>query len=110
MMILKSPAFEHGGSIPAGYTCEGEDISPPLIWENIPEGTITFALISDDPDAPAGTWVHWIYYNIPAAVRLLPADIPPVYNPDIGGQQGKTASVITDTEVHAPGRNPPLFL
>ncbi|MCI0619823.1 YbhB/YbcL family Raf kinase inhibitor-like protein [Candidatus Wolfebacteria bacterium] len=62
---LKSPAFAHNGVIPAKYTCDGEDVSPPLAWENIPEGIRFLVLIMDDPDAPRGTWVHWIVFNIP---------------------------------------------
>lgn len=73
---ITSPAFEEGGMIPKRYTCEGEDVSPPLSWDNIPEGTESIALICDDPDAPMGTWVHWVIYNIPPAVRELPENIP----------------------------------
>jgi len=63
---LKSPAFRQGGDIPKKYTCEGEGVSPELIWEGTPEGTKSFALISDDPDAPVGIWVHWVIYDLPA--------------------------------------------
>jgi Raf kinase inhibitor-like YbhB/YbcL family protein len=62
---ITSPAFEEGGMIPSKYTCDGADISPPLQWEGVPKGTMSIALISDDPDAPMGTWVHWVVYNIP---------------------------------------------
>lgn len=55
---VSSSAFEEGGMIPSKYTCDGEDTSPPLKWEGVPEGTKSIALISDDPDAPVGTWVH----------------------------------------------------
>jgi Raf kinase inhibitor-like YbhB/YbcL family protein len=61
---LKSPAFEDGGMIPGKYTCDEDDISPRLNWENIPDGTQSIAIIMDDPDAPRGTWVHWVIYNI----------------------------------------------
>jgi Raf kinase inhibitor-like YbhB/YbcL family protein len=64
-MSLTSPAFNDGESIPVEYTCDGEDVSPDLDWFGIPEGTASLALIMDDPDAPAGTWVHWVLYNIP---------------------------------------------
>jgi hypothetical protein len=84
---LSSPAFTHEGEIPSVYTCEGRDVSPALSWTGVPEGTKSFALIVDDPDAPDPkapkmTWVHWVLYNIPASVRELPmgvrpADLPP---------------------------------
>ena len=72
---VSSPAFQHKGTIPEKYTCVGENISPPLMWENPPDGTKSFALIMDDPDAPLGTWVHWIFYNIPADTSNLSEDI-----------------------------------
>ena len=64
---ITSPAFEHERTIPAKYTCDVEDVSPPLQWSDPPAGTKSFALIVDDPDAPSGTWVHWVVYNIPAS-------------------------------------------
>ncbi|GAB4338859.1 MAG: YbhB/YbcL family Raf kinase inhibitor-like protein [Calditrichia bacterium] len=73
---LTSPAFQEGGSIPSLYTCDGKDISPALKWENPPEGTVAYALICDDPDAPVGTWVHWVIYNIPGNYRELPEAMP----------------------------------
>jgi len=87
-MGLTSPAFDEGGMIPGKYTCDGRDISPPLTWESPPEGTQSFALICDDPDAPAGTWVHWVYYDIPASIRGLPKNVPTRREPDSGGKQG----------------------
>ncbi|WP_207429432.1 YbhB/YbcL family Raf kinase inhibitor-like protein [Pedobacter sp. SYSU D00535] len=69
---LSSAAFEHGKAIPAEYTCVGKDILPALSWSNVPKGTKSFAIIMDDPDAPKGTWVHWVIYNIPANLTLLP--------------------------------------
>ncbi|MCK4349504.1 MAG: YbhB/YbcL family Raf kinase inhibitor-like protein, partial [Candidatus Krumholzibacteria bacterium] len=57
---LTSPVFEDGGTIPSKYTCDGADVSPPLEWSNVPEDTKSLALICDDPDAPMGTWVHWV--------------------------------------------------
>lgn len=79
-LSLHSPAFSHLGDIPTPYTCEGADISPPLSWSDVPEGTKSFALIVDDPDAPdpkapQRTWVHWVLYNLPAATRELPGDV-----------------------------------
>jgi hypothetical protein len=73
---LKSPAFLHESKIPPQYTCEGKDVSPHLQWSGVPDGTKSFALISDDPDAPSKTWVHWVIYNIPAESRELPQGFP----------------------------------
>ena len=72
---LISTAFDQGEPIPAKYSCKGEDISPSLAWGDPPQGTQSLALIMDDPDAPGGTWVHWIVFNIPADIRELPEDI-----------------------------------
>lgn len=68
---LISSAFEEGKAIPAKYTCDGSNISPPLSWKGFPEKTKSFAIIMDDPDAPMGTWVHWVMYNIPGTVTSL---------------------------------------
>ncbi|MGB3113451.1 MAG: YbhB/YbcL family Raf kinase inhibitor-like protein, partial [Candidatus Omnitrophota bacterium] len=62
---LTSTAFKDGEVIPEEYTCKGEDISPALNWNDAPEGTKSFVLIMDDPDAPMGAWIHWVIYNIP---------------------------------------------
>lgn len=67
-MKLYSPVFAHQESLPARYTCVEEGVSPPLKWEGAPEGTQSFVLICDDPDAPGKTWDHWVLYNIPASV------------------------------------------
>jgi Raf kinase inhibitor-like YbhB/YbcL family protein len=87
---VTSPAFEEGGMIPSKYTCDGEDISPPLQWEAVPDGTISIALISDDPDAPMGTWVHWVLYNLPADARQLEEDITSDEVLPNGAKQGTT--------------------
>jgi len=71
--FITSSAFSEGGMIPRKYTCDGPDISPDLSWEGVPEGTKSLALICDDPDAPVGTWVHWVLFNIPAGEKSLPA-------------------------------------
>ena len=76
-LTLTSPVITDRGRIPSKYTCEGEDISPPLTWSGTPEGTKSFALIIDDPDAPDPaaprmTWVHWVLYNLPSTVSELP--------------------------------------
>ncbi len=73
-MKISSSAFVHAGTIPSKYTCAGADISPPLTFSNIPEDVESLALIVDDPDAPAGTWVHWVVWNIPAEVSKLEED------------------------------------
>jgi len=87
---LASAAFGEGAAIPAKYTCDGVDVSPPLSWSGSPAGTRGFALIVDDPDAPAATWVHWVLYNLPAAVSELPENIAKVESLDLGGaRQGR---------------------
>ena len=80
---LVSPAFKHNEFIPEKYTCDGKDINPPLLIENIPSGTKSMALIVDDPDAPAGTWVHWVVWNIsPDTKEMKESSVPE------GAQQG----------------------
>jgi Raf kinase inhibitor-like YbhB/YbcL family protein len=74
-LVLTSDAFQANGSIPVRYTCDGQEESPPLSWGKIPVDTRSFALIMEDPDAPAGTYTHWILYNIPGERRELPAGI-----------------------------------
>ena len=79
-MIISSSAFEHNGKIPSLYTCEGNDISPPLAWSGVPSGAKSLALIVDDPDAPDPaaprmTWVHWLLYNLPADIAGLREDV-----------------------------------
>jgi Raf kinase inhibitor-like YbhB/YbcL family protein len=69
---LTSSAFAPGEPIPAKYSCDGEDVSPPLSWSEPPPDTQSFALIMDDPDAPVGTWDHWVLFNLPADSRALP--------------------------------------
>lgn len=71
-MKLTSVAFVEGGNLPSKYTCEGESISPPVAWQDAPANTKSFALIYDDPDAPAGTWDHWVLYNLPPTTNSLP--------------------------------------
>lgn len=87
-MELKSSAFDHGGMIPSKYTCDGADLSPPLEWGTAPADTKSFALICDDPDAPVKTWVHWVYYDIPAGTKGLPENVAPQKEPPSGGKQG----------------------
>ena len=87
-MEIKSPAFENNGLIPKQYTCEGRNISPPLSWDGIPAGAKSLALISDDPDAPAGTWVHWVIYNMPPASKGLQEGVLPMQNLPHDTKQG----------------------
>ncbi len=88
-MQFTSTAFFIGGTIPERYTCDGEAISPPLSWDDPPDGTTTFALIVDDPDAPDGNSIHWLVYDIPANIRHLPEGVPNEQNLPSGGVQGK---------------------
>ena len=72
---LSSPGFRHNQPIPVKHSCEGADVSPALKWEGAPVGTKNFALICDDPDAPSGSWVHWVIYGIPASTTALPENV-----------------------------------
>ncbi len=87
---LTSPAFKQNEMIPRQYTCEGKDLSVPLQWTDSPGGTQSFALICDDPDAPMGTWVHWVLWNLPADSRELKEGIPAVEKLPNGAGQGMT--------------------
>ncbi|MBH8577354.1 YbhB/YbcL family Raf kinase inhibitor-like protein [Nostocaceae cyanobacterium CENA369] len=87
-MKLESNVFDNNGLIPAKYTCDGVDISPPLIWDEVPTETQSIVLIVDDPDAPRQTFVHWVVYDIPATVHQLPEQIPSVKTLPNGGVQG----------------------
>jgi len=88
---LTSTAFAAGESIPIQYTCDGEDTSPPLQWSDPPQGTQSLSLIADDPDAPVGTWVHWVLYDLPAGTRSLPEAVPPDADLPDGGQHGQSS-------------------
>lgn len=87
-MILTSSAFGEGAIIPEKFSCKGRDVSPPLSWAEVPAGVISFALICDDPDAPGGTWDHWLYYDIPGETRELNEAVPKDEGPAPGGEQG----------------------
>jgi hypothetical protein len=87
-MEITSTAFANDGMIPRRFTCDGEDISPPLSWKGVPPGAKSLALIADDPDAPRKTWVHWVVYNLPAASGGLPENVPPERTIAGGGRQG----------------------
>jgi Raf kinase inhibitor-like YbhB/YbcL family protein len=85
---VRSSAFEDGDAIPARYTCDGPDVSPPLSWGSVPDGTQSLALVTDDPDAPRGTFVHWVIYNLPPDTRRLPEDVPNQQTLPNGAAQG----------------------
>ena len=88
MMELTSTAFQHNSPIPVEYTCDGRNISPPLKWGSLPEGVRSLALICEDPDAPSGTWIHWVIYNIPAEVGGLEAGVSTTETLASGASQG----------------------
>jgi hypothetical protein len=87
--VLKTTAFADNHGIPKQYTCDGTDVSPALKWSDAPIETQSFALIADDPDAPVGTWTHWIIWNIPAKATALPEGVSKVEESGDGARQGK---------------------
>jgi Raf kinase inhibitor-like YbhB/YbcL family protein len=91
-LSITSSAFEAGGTIPARHSCNAEGISPALSWSGAPAGVRTFALIMDDPDAPAGTYVHWVMYNIPASSGGLPEAVAAADKLADGSIQGPNSS------------------
>ncbi len=91
MFTLTSSAFASGADIPTQYTCKGTDVSPALEWSGAPAHTASFALIMDDPDAPSGTWVHWVIWNQPPATHSLPEGVPRREQLDNSGRQGRNS-------------------
>jgi Raf kinase inhibitor-like YbhB/YbcL family protein len=87
-MQLTSSAFSEGAAIPAKYTCDDKNVSPPLKWSGVPPGSKALALITDDPDAPAGTWVHWVLYDLPATATELGEDVAKSQYVAAGAKQG----------------------
>jgi Raf kinase inhibitor-like YbhB/YbcL family protein len=85
---ITSSAFSEDTMIPTRYTCDGPDVSPDLAWSGVPDTAQSLALVCDDPDAPMGTWVHWVLFNIPAGTSGLPAEIPPDAVLENGGRHG----------------------
>ena len=81
---ITSSAFADGGTIPKQFTCDGDNMPPPLAWSGAPEGTRAFALIMDDPDAPKGTFTHWLLYDIPARTTALPGEAGKSLRNDFG--------------------------
>ncbi len=88
-MKLASTAFAEGQSIPRKFTADGTNVSPPLSWSGAPSDTKTFVVICDDPDAPRGTWVHWVLFNLPGTEQALPMGVPASATIPQGGVQGK---------------------
>jgi Raf kinase inhibitor-like YbhB/YbcL family protein len=86
---ITSTSFQSGENIPKKFTCDGADVSPELSWMNPPPGTQSFALISDDPDAPVGNWNHWVLFDLPAATSNLPEGVTKIDELPGGGRQGR---------------------
>ncbi|MGB8682357.1 MAG: YbhB/YbcL family Raf kinase inhibitor-like protein [Candidatus Binatus sp.] len=87
-LSLTSTAFARGSAIPTDYACTGDDRSPALSWSNAPDATKSFVLIVEDPDAPGGTFIHWVAYNIPAQITSLPTGVPQTTEIAGGGKNG----------------------
>jgi Raf kinase inhibitor-like YbhB/YbcL family protein len=102
-MVLTSSAFVAGESIPVRYSLYGENLSPDLSWDKVPEGTKSFALICRDPDAPAGTFYHWVLFNIPESLRSLPEGL----GRDVGLPTGGTQGTNSFGQVGYDGPRPP---
>jgi hypothetical protein len=92
-LAISSPAFKDGAPIPVQFTCDGADESPPLAWSEAPGNTASFALICEDPDAPGGTFIHWVLYDIPPMTHALPQGVPkgPTVSMLGGAKQGRTS-------------------
>ncbi len=91
-LTVSSTAFAEGASIPVKYTCQGNDVSPPLQWEGAPTNTKSLAVICDDPDAPGRTWVHWVLYNLPSTTAALTENTPKTAALPNGAAQGLNSS------------------
>jgi Raf kinase inhibitor-like YbhB/YbcL family protein len=85
---ISSASFQNGKDIPKKFTCDGEDVSPALSWTDAPSGSNSFALIADDPDAPRGTWTHWVLFDLPSTTTSLPEAVPKIGDVTAGGRQG----------------------
>lgn len=106
-MRLASAAFGDGETIPVAHTCDGEDASPELSWSDVPAGTRALALIMEDPDAPPGTWIHWVLYDLPAGATGLAAGLSKAERPPCGGAHGACWGVDEYTRVGYHGPCPP---
>jgi hypothetical protein len=102
-LALTSSAFAAGAEIPRQYTCKGGEASPALQWSGAPARTASFALVVDDPDAPHGTWVHWVLWNLPANAHALPEGVPKRDQLDDGARQGRNS----DRKIGYSGPCPP---
>ena len=88
-VTVTSTSFQSGGEIARKFTCDGEDLSPQISWNGAPAGTQAFVLIADDPDAPAGTWTHWVVYDVPASSTSLNEGLPKLEQLPDGSKQGR---------------------
>lgn len=88
-LTIESKSFAHKGDIPVLHTCDGADRSPALAWQGVPEETKAFAIVVDDPDAPNGSFNHWLAWNLPAAARAIDTGVPPIGDLGDGTKQGK---------------------
>lgn len=107
VLALTSPAFKDGQAIPKQHTGEGKDVSPALHWSGVPKNTKSFALIMDDPDAPAGTWVHWVLYDIPAGRKDVPEGLAKKEEVLEGAKHGLCWGVASFSKVGYYGPLPP---
>ena len=107
MFQLSSPAFAPSATIPKKFTCDGPDVSPPLAWSGVPEGTRSIALIMEDPDAPAGVWVHWVLYDLPAKSAGVAENLPKKESLPDGSKQGPSGGVIEFEAIGYTGPCPP---
>jgi Raf kinase inhibitor-like YbhB/YbcL family protein len=105
-LVVSSSAFVPMGAIPVRYTCDGDNLSPPLSWFGAPKGAVSYALVMDDPDAPGGTFVHWVVYDLPAGTESLQEGVPAVDRLPGGGAQGKNSAGRTGYTGPCPPRGP----
>jgi Raf kinase inhibitor-like YbhB/YbcL family protein len=107
MFVLTSPAFKNSETIPKKHTCDGANVSPPLAWSGVPEGTRSIAVIMDDPDAPAGVWVHWVLYDLPAGSAGVAESLAKKDSLPDGSKQGPSGGVIEFEAIGFSGPCPP---
>lgn len=106
-MKLLSSAFADGNWIPRIHTADGDNLSPPLSWQGAPATTVSYALILDDPDAPAGLWIHWVLFDIPASTTVLPLGLPPADQLASGARHGSCWGVNSFSRRGYHGPQPP---